>query len=86
MGANSRLGGYSNKYGIYLAELERQIFLHSFIVPLKHTRFHTIQSNPTTYEHHRDGLLEKLWGGVGGGNFRAAGIFFPCQIPCMNFF
>ena len=33
----------------------------------------------------RDGPLEKLWVG-GGGNFRAAGIFFRCQIPCMNFF
>ena len=31
----------------------------------------------------RDGPLEKLLGG-GGGNFRAAGIFY--QIPCMNFF
>ena len=37
----------------------------------------------------REGPLEKLWGeegGRGGGNFRAAGIFFPYQIPCMNFF
>ena len=33
----------------------------------------------------RDGPLEKLWGG-GKGNFRAAGIFFRYQIPCMNFF
>ena len=33
----------------------------------------------------RDGPLEKLWGG-GEGNFRAAGIFFRYQIPCMNFF
>ena len=33
----------------------------------------------------RDGPLEKLWGG-GVGNFRAAGIFFRYQIPCMNFF
>ena len=32
----------------------------------------------------RDGPLEKLWGGE--GNFRAAGIFFRHQIPCMNFF
>ena len=32
----------------------------------------------------RDGPLEKLWGGE--GNFRAAGIFFRYQIPCMNFF
>ena len=31
----------------------------------------------------RDGPLEKLWG---EGNFRAAGIFFRYQIPCMNFF
>ena len=31
----------------------------------------------------RDGPLEKLWG---GGDFRAAGIFFRYQIPCMNFF
>ena len=31
----------------------------------------------------RDGPLEKLWG---GGNFRAAGIFFRHQIPCMNIF
>ena len=38
----------------------------------------------------RHGPLEKLWGGGGGGggegNFRAAGIFFRYQIPCMNFF
>ena len=27
--------------------------------------------------------LGKVWG---EGNFRAAGIFFPYQIPCMNFF
>ena len=32
----------------------------------------------------RDGSLEKLWGGE--GNFRAAGIIFRYQIPCMNFF
>ena len=32
----------------------------------------------------RDGPLEKLWGG--GGNFRAAGIFFRYQIPFENFF
>ena len=32
----------------------------------------------------RDRPLEKLWGGE--GNFRAAGIFFRYQIPCMNFF
>ena len=32
----------------------------------------------------RDGPLKKLWGGE--GNFRAAGIFFRYQIPCMNFF
>ena len=25
-------------------------------------------------------------GGAGEGNFRAAGIFFRYQIPCMNFF
>ena len=31
----------------------------------------------------RDGPLEKLWGEE--GNFRAAGIFFRYQIPCMNF-
>ena len=31
----------------------------------------------------RDGPLEMLWG---EGNFRAAGIFFHYQIPCMNFF
>ena len=30
----------------------------------------------------RDGPLEKFW----GGDFRAAGIFFRYQIPCMNFF
>ena len=42
----------------------------------------------------RDGPLEKLWSGgggrgAGGGwekNFRAAGIFFRCRIPCINFF
>ena len=34
----------------------------------------------------RDGPLEKLWGGGGEGNFRAAGTFFRYQIPCMNFF
>ena len=34
--------------------------------------------------HFRDGPLEKLWGGE--GNFRATGIFFPGQIPCMNCF
>ena len=33
----------------------------------------------------RDGPLEKLWGG-GEGDFRAAGICFRYQIPCMNFF
>ena len=86
MGANSRLGGYSNKYGIYLAELERQIFLHSFIVPLKHTRFHTIQSNPTTYEHHRDGLLEKLWGGGGGREFSSRRNFFSLSNSLYEFF
>ena len=32
------------------------------------------------------GQLEKLWGGGGKENFRAAGIFFCYQIPCMNFF
>ena len=32
----------------------------------------------------RDGPLEKLWGG--GGEFRAAGIFFRYQIPCMSLF
>ena len=32
----------------------------------------------------RDGPLEKLWGGE--GDFRAAGICFCYQIPCMNFF
>ena len=32
----------------------------------------------------RDGPLEKLLGGQ--GNFRAAGIFFRYEIPCMNFF
>ena len=31
----------------------------------------------------RDRPLEKL---RGEGNFRAAGIFFRYQIPCMNFF
>ena len=30
-----------------------------------------------------DGPLEKL---SGVGNFRAAGIFFRYQIPCLNFF
>ena len=30
----------------------------------------------------RDGPLEQLW----GGDFRAAGIVFRYQIPCMNFF
>ena len=30
-----------------------------------------------------DGPLEKL---LGEGNFRAAGIFFRYQTPCMNFF
>ena len=34
----------------------------------------------------RDGPLEKLWGTGGGRDFRAAGIFFRYQIPCMNFF
>ena len=36
----------------------------------------------------RDGPLEKLWGGGGAGlgNFRAAGIIFRYQIPCMDFF
>ena len=38
----------------------------------------------TRYISFRDGPLEKLWGGE--GNFRAAGIFFRYQIPCMNFF
>ena len=33
---------------------------------------------------YRDRPLEKLWGG--GGDLRAAGIFFRYQIPCMNFF
>ena len=32
----------------------------------------------------RDRPLEKLWGGE--RNFRAEGIFFRYQIPCMNFF
>ena len=31
--------------------------------------------------------IRKVMGGGGGeGNFRAAGIFFRYQIPCMNFF
>ena len=38
-----------------------------------------------SYSVLRDGPVEKLWGG-GEGNFRAAGIFFRYQIPCMNFF
>ena len=33
---------------------------------------------------HRNGPLERLW--WGGGYFRAAGIFFRYQIPCMKFF
>ena len=33
----------------------------------------------------RDGPLEKLWGG-GERNFRATGIFFGYQVPCMNLF
>ena len=37
-----------------------------------------------TLQRIRDGPLEKFWGG--GGNFRAAGIFFCSQISCMNFF
>ena len=41
--------------------------------------------NNNTKPELRDGPLENLWGG-GGGNFRAAGIFFHYQIPCMNFF
>ena len=31
----------------------------------------------------RDGPLETLWG-EGKGNFRAAGIIFRYQIPCVN--
>ena len=56
--------------------------------------FHTgnpLLSRPGAYlflarlrESLRDGPLEKLWRGE--GNFRAAGIFFRYQIPCMNFF
>ena len=38
---------------------------------------------PLRHDDLRDGPLEKLWG---EGNFRAAGIFFRYQIPCMNFF
>ena len=34
----------------------------------------------------KDGPLEKLWGGGGKGNFRAAGIFFRYHIPRVNFF
>ena len=30
--------------------------------------------------------IRKVKGGGGEGNFRAAGIFFRYQIPCMNFF
>ena len=30
--------------------------------------------------------IRKVMGGGGEGNFRAAGIFFRYQIPCMNFF
>ena len=37
-----------------------------------------------TMKQLRDGPLEKLWGGE--ENFRAAGIFFRYQIPCMDFF
>ena len=33
----------------------------------------------------RDGPLLESYG-AGEGNFRAAGIFFRYQIPCMNFF
>ena len=33
----------------------------------------------------RGGPLENLWRG-GGGDFRAAGIVFRYQIPCMKFF
>ena len=40
--------------------------------------------NNNTKPELRDGPLENLWGG--GGDFRAAGIFFHYQIPCMNFF
>ena len=42
--------------------------------------------NNNTKPELRDGPLEKLLGGEGGENFRAAGIFFHYQIPCMNFF
>ena len=42
------------------------------------------ESGMRTFRPFRDGPLEKLWGGE--GNFRAAGIFFRYQIPCMNFF
>ena len=37
----------------------------------------------TELQWFRDGPLERLWG---EGNFRAAGIFFRYQIPCMIFF
>ena len=34
----------------------------------------------------RDGPLEKLWGGVGEGNFRAAEIFFSLSNSFYEFF
>ena len=37
-------------------------------------------------EDFRDGPLEKLWGGGGGGEFSSHRNFFCYQILCMNFF
>ena len=48
-------------------------------------RWNCIRQILATFASFRDGPLEKLWGGGGKGNFRAAEIFFRYPIPCMNF-
>ena len=38
------------------------------------------------FENDKGRTIGKVMGGGGEGNFKAAGIFFRYQIPCMSFF